>query len=99
MKIPAMRGVGLASLIAAAGGCTTVHVGHVLTPESERTIRQDAQPRAPLEVVVPVGGGRQADGKLVRVLSTEAIVLVQGNEISVPPGAIHRVDVNNHARG
>jgi uncharacterized membrane protein YeaQ/YmgE (transglycosylase-associated protein family) len=96
--------VALTTLVATGGGCrTTVQAGHVLTPASERIIR-DEQPRAPLEVVVPIGGGRQEEGTIVRVLPNEAIVLVgrEGDgarELSVPAAGIHRVDVADHASG
>jgi hypothetical protein len=89
-------------LLAGSGAChTTVEAGHVLTPVGERVIR-DYQPRAPLEVVVPVGPGRGADATLVRVLpSAEAVVRVtkNGGELTVPAAAIRQIDVTDHASG
>src|SRR5881394_1168949 len=94
-----LSGMALVSLLVGAGGChTTVQAGHVLTPESERLIR-DYQPRAPLEVVVPVGAAAHADATIVRVLPDQAVVRVSDRELSVPVATIRRVDVTDHASG
>jgi hypothetical protein len=101
MKLGGVTGIALAAMLTTGAGChTTVAAGRVLTPDSERIIR-DAQPRAPLEVVVPVGAERHADATLVRVLPTEAVVRVEADqrEISVPTGTIRRVAVADHASG
>jgi hypothetical protein len=86
-------------MCATVSGCgTTVDAGHVLTPPDEERIRK-TQPRAPLEVVVPVSSERSQAGEIIRVLPSGALIALSSGHTEVPLGMITEIQVNNRALG
>jgi hypothetical protein len=89
----------LVSICVTTSGCgATVHAGHALTPQDEELIRQ-TQPRASLDVVVPVSSGRRQAGEIVRVLPTGVMIELPSGATEVPLATITEIQVNNHALG